>query len=399
MAIIRFCTSDSDGGIPVRNKIMSFLFLGFLLAMAGWSVLQHGRVSYSYYENRQLAAFPQVTLQTLTDGSAAKALDSYISDHLALREQLLKLDTKLKLSLHMPVVNDIVIAGDTLLPYHAKQLTTYDHEAMQTELSILSLLDSYCKENGIAFLYVAVPEQSSALREKYPAYLADSAYQDRSMQEDFLAGLAERDIAYLDMREALSADWNAYYPKTDHHYNFYGAYETYRQIMLRLQSSGLAVPAVTEVEIAPLHTPFLGSRARKLMGEFQTDDLLYTYTLPSPIPFTRTDCGQPVAASVFDESQSNLYAYYMGGDIAETRICTDRPALLDVLVVGDSFTNALESILYTSFDEMRSLDFRHYTEKSIYAYLDDYHPDVLLLVRDDLSFLLTTGNGALGIGS
>ena len=70
-----------------------------------------------------------------------------------------------------------------------------------------------------------------------------------------------------------------------------------------------------------------------------------------------------------------------------------------MLVVGDSFTNALESILYTSFDEMRSLDFRHYTEKSIYAYLDDYHPDVLLLIRDELSFLLTTGNGALGTGA
>ena len=67
-----------------------------------------------------------------------------------------------------------------------------------------------------------------------------------------------------------------------------------------------------------------------------------------------------------------------------------------MLIAGDSFTNALESILYLSFDEMRSLDFRYYTDGSIFDYLDTYEPDALILVRDDLSLILTQGNGALG---
>ena len=85
--------------------------------------------------------------------------------------------------------------------------------------------------------------------------------------------------------------------------------------------------------------------------------------------------------------------------MAETIIQTNRPELPDVLVVGDSFTNALETILYTSFDEMRSLDFRYYTAGSIYSYLENWQPDVILYVRDDLSYIVTEGNGDLGISA
>lgn len=115
------------------------------------------------------------------------------------------------------------------------------------------------------------------------------------------------------------------------------------------------------------------------------------------MPFERYDNGNPVEATVFAADRQNMYNYYMGGDVAETVIHTNRPELPDVLVVGDSFTNALETILYTSFDEMRSLDFRHYTEKSIYDYLKEYQPDVILYVRDDLSYIVTDGNGGLGL--
>ena len=156
-------------------------------------------------------------------------------------------------------------------------------------------------------------------------------------------------------------------------------------------------PVTEGLEITPVDSSFLGSRNRKLFGLFQSDDRLYTYTLADPVPFERYDNGNPVEATVFAADRQNMYNYYMGGDVAETVIHTNRPELPDVLVVGDSFTNALETILYTSFDEMRSLDFRHYTEKSIYDYLEEYQPDVILYVRDDLSYIVTDGNGGLGL--
>lgn len=217
------------------------------------------------------------------------------------------------------------------------------------------------------------------------------------MRPDFLSALAQNGIPCLDMAPYLSEDWDRYYSKVDHHYNFYGAYETYSRIIEYLSHEGIKASAVKDLDIRPLETPFLGAYARKLMGTFPSQERLYTYTLPQPIPFRRWNNGYEGAGIVFDEDRSQLYAYYMGGDLGETVICTERPALPNVLIIGDSFTNALECILCASFNEMRSLDFRYYTQRSVCAYLQDYHPDVVLLVRDDVSFLNTDGNGTMGL--
>lgn len=85
----------------------------------------------------------------------------------------------------------------------------------------------------------------------------------------------------------------------------------------------------------------------------------------------------------------------MCGDAAETVIKTNRPELKKVLIVGDSFTNAMETILYLSFDEMRSLDYRYYTEKTLTEYIAEYQPDIVLIARDTSVCLGTDGNGNL----
>ena len=82
----------------------------------------------------------------------------------------------------------------------------------------------------------------------------------------------------------------------------------------------------------------------------------------------------------------------MGGDNAETYIKTYRPELPKILIFGDSFTNPLETLIYTSFDEMMAIDLRH-NKKSIYEYINEFSPDVVLLVRDDTCYLSNDGNG------
>jgi len=77
----------------------------------------------------------------------------------------------------------------------------------------------------------------------------------------------------------------------------------------------------------------------------------------------------------------------MGGDIGETIIQTNRPDLPNILIFGDSFTNALESLLWTNFNETRSLDFRYFTEKTLLEYIDDFHPDIVICMRDEMKYL------------
>ena len=70
----------------------------------------------------------------------------------------------------------------------------------------------------------------------------------------------------------------------------------------------------------------------------------------------------------------------MGGDISETILTTDRSELPSLLVCGSSFTNLAETLLYAGFDEMRSLDPRYYNSMSLPDYVDQYRPEVVLIM-------------------
>ncbi len=102
------------------------------------------------------------------------------------------------------------------------------------------------------------------------------------------------------------------------------------------------------------------------------------------------DNGQEVEPTVLRLPENDTapveYLVYMGGDKGETILRTDRPELPKVLIFGDSFTNALETLLYPSFDEMRSLDLRHYNAKTLWEYIEEYQPDIVLDIRDDSSW-------------
>ena len=117
----------------------------------------------------------------------------------------------------------------------------------------------------------------------------------------------------------------------------------------------------------------------------------------APVPFTRTDNGAPVPATLYelpeDPAAEVTYDVYMGGDKAETILRTDRPELPNLLIFGDSFTNPLETLFYTGFNETRSLDLRYYDQKGILEYLEEYRPDVVICIRDDTAYLSTEGNG------
>ncbi len=190
------------------------------------------------------------------------------------------------------------------------------------------------------------------------------------------------------------------YAQSDHHYTYYGAYVTYQTIMDYIKEEmGLDLFVLSEdtFEIVPLEQSYLGSRNRAIYGMWDGEEPFYMGVQTDPVPFTRYDNGVEVEATVYGEIYGDTvtYDFYMGGDKAETWIQTDRSDLPNLLIFGDSFTNALETMLYASFNETRSLDLRYYTEQGVLDYIAEYQPDVVLCIRDDHSYLAEVGNGVI----
>ena len=379
-------------------------FLAVILAVPAGTLLFSKNNTSAYYENRALAEWPAVTVEGILDGSLAQSLETWYSDHAPGRATLLKIDTFLSMDvLHRPVVNDIVTTQDVLLPFlDYSEYTPAAYEATVDSMAVpFSKLNQHIQDCGGSFYFVGFPEQRIYFEDEFPDYLNNHETEAQTADALFIQALEDQGVRFLNMEDVYDelGRPEEFYSTVDHHYNYYGAYAVYRSIMDTLASDGWDLPVLTEDKIDLVEQPFpyIGSRNRKLYNLWPNTDKAVIGVQKDPVAFTRYDNGELSEKPLFilpeDPVMPTTYNLYMGGDFGETVLETDRPELPDVLIFGDSFTNALETLLYASFDETHILDLRYYTDKSLKDYISDYQPDIVLCVQNDTFYYTTTGNG------
>lgn len=386
---------------------MALLFSGVLLVlMAATILLPKNR--YSYYENRNLSAFPEITAESVLSGQVFDDLETLFCDYAAWRTPALKAVTWADLNVfHRPVVNDIVVTDDALLeqlytmPDTADDIARKAADVAADNAALRDQIEAY----GGHYCYIAVPCQYAYYEDEYPSYLENRSAYTAAELAALNSAMDAQGITHVDMGPIFDSLGHlpAFSSKVDNHYGLLGAYETYRAAVQKLNGDyGLALSFPeegTDVTFSALPNPYMGSRTRKLLGLRGDDEKLLTAAFREDIPFTRLDNWQEVASAVYalpaTEDEALTYGLYMGGDIAETCIRTDRPSLPTALIFGDSFTNAVESLAYYSFDEMRSVDLRHYKTQSISDYIAAYQPDVVICIRDYEALLSRSDNGGL----
>lgn len=387
----------------LSQRAFLLCLLAVLLAVPAGTALYSRKDTTAYYENRSLAELPNLTAEALWTGTLGADLESWYSDHVPGRTTLLKADTAAQLKLlHRPAVNEVVIAGDVLLP-----LLPYEERAAEEYPALAAAaaepfgkLSAHIRACGGTFCYVGIPEQRVYFRDRYPDYLSRHNTEATAGDAAYAEAMAEAGVDFLDMGAVYDAQGHPgeYYSAVDHHYNYYGAYAAYRAVLDHLAEAGWDLPVLTEedLEFRELPNPYIATRNRKLYNLWPNEERAVIGVQRDPVPFTRYDNGQPSDKPLFVLPEADYlpatYNLYMGGDFAETVLETDRPDLPNALIFGDSFTNALETLLYASFNETRILDLRHYGGMSLRAYVDTYRPDIVLCVQNDTFYYLGGGN-------
>ncbi|NLT15083.1 MAG: hypothetical protein GXY05_12150 [Clostridiales bacterium] len=385
------------------NIIFMLFFLGFLFVGMTVTAVKP-KETESIFENRTLASMPVLHRETFLDGSWFSQWETYFKDHAAGRDTLLKASAYIDLFvIKRPVVNDIVITDRNLLTFNGYETVDPVKIADESKASAdnLSALKQHVQDNGGQFYYVAVSGQLAYNGHEYPDFLSSRVEYFSTALDCFKTDMAGRGVNLIDMGEIfddMGHPENVYYA-TDHHLTFEGALLTYQAIMDRINAdNSLCLPVLTaaDITVREVANPFLGSRMRKLFSLISSEEKLKIAVPNQDIPFTRTNNGNPVAPEVYmlpDNTWDPVsYTVYMHGDIAETVIDTNRPELPDVLLVGDSYTNAVECLLYTSFNEMRSIDLRWYDKTSLADYIAAYQPDYVIVLRDYSVLLTLDGN-------
>lgn len=380
-------------------------FLGFLILGMLATVLRRTE-TVSFYENRTLATFPQPSGQSVGNGNFSAQIERYLEDHAALRTTILQGKVCLDMALGRPVVNNIVVTPGPLLPFHSPENVDEKQIAVwaDTMADGLKQINDTVAEYGGYYCYVAVPCQYAYFEDDYPWYLESRAEFSRLSVSLLSRSLEDRGVAFLDTRAAFDALGR---PEklgslVDNHYTMEGAFETYRLVMEKTAAeTGLDFPILgrTDVIFETLPNDYFGSRERRLLGVVSREERPSILRPVKEIPFSRSDGGIPGASEVYafgsSDGQPLNYELYMGGDIANTVIDTHRDELPSILIYGDSFTNALECVAYLSFDEMHSLDLRHYQEMSLEEYIRKLQPEVVICIRDYEALLSPYGNGAI----
>ena len=384
----------------MKRSLVPKLFVGcfcvFLVGVAALTLLLP-KADSSYYENRSLAEVPEFTWESFLSGEYFNDWETYFTDHVALRSYLMKVQTFLQLHvLHQPVVSDVVTDSDVLLGYHGYGTWSMDYavSSAQEEAKEPGDWQAAAEEWGGQVYYLGLPEQYSYFEDRYPDYMENRSFVYQPIEDAMEEALDEVGVPFVSMytryrEEDCPRD---YYFATDHHYTIYGALRAAQEALTTIndtQGFSLYVPQEEDLTFTTLPNSFLGSRNRKLFGLEDKGDLLTVAEYKEAIPFTRSDNGTDSEAFLLTlpatEEETVTYNVFMGGDIGETVIDTHREDLPTAVVIGESFTNALETLLYASFDEVHSIDPRHFTG-DISEYLAELQPEVILIVRDNSAY-------------
>ena len=157
---------------------MALLFSGVLLVlMAATILLPKNR--YSYYENRNLSAFPEITPESVLSGQVFDDLETLFCDYAAWRTPALKAVTWADLNVfRRPVVNETVVTDDVLLPQLYDPAMSDDDIRAQAKLVAEdnAALQKQVESYGGHYCYVAVPCQYVYYEDSYPAYLTNRSH-------------------------------------------------------------------------------------------------------------------------------------------------------------------------------------------------------------------------------
>lgn len=157
--------------------------------------------------------------------------------------------------------------------------------------------------------------------------------------------------------------------QTDHHWNYYGSYIGYSKIIKMLE--GDDVELRKPVRTHTYDTIYNGSLARDNLLRCATEKFtVYEYDLP-PYKTYVNDVEKEygyrslyVSDSDFpNKTYANHYGMYYGDDWAKVVYDFNQPEKENLLILGTSYTNAVNELISSHYNKTYILDYRYYKKQ------------------------------------
>ncbi|QIB70245.1 hypothetical protein Ami103574_13505 [Aminipila butyrica] len=352
--------------------------IGFVLILMGflfWCLLEPDRV-FSGNENRNLQGLPAWSLSAVASGQYMKAFEAYASDHMAVRDEWVKLKNRTDMTMGKKDNGSVYFGAEGYL----FPIESLDQKQLKKNEGYVAAFEKKLAEAGrpLNFSLLIAPTGEVVYRDLLPQY-APTSNQEVLLQQ--LA--ADFGNQLTDPTSQLTAHKGEYlYYRTDHHWTTLGAYYAYRAWAETVQLEPLKRADLKAETVAK---DFYGTTYSKAAGYPVQPDRIETLAPEeetSPAMVIQTAEGEKQFDSLYDASYlstKDKYAYFLSGNNPLTTVAGTAHNGRRMLVIKDSYANCFVPFLTAHFDEIYVADPRYYKESLLKLAEDKQITDVLFL--------------------
>ena len=366
--------------INLKIKLENAVFLGiFLLIIFGGGIKPFILPKQNnYLENRSAEQIPKFSFKEFFNKEFQDKYELALSDQvpLALRMKYLEKDFSLKLKLlyyqskkdfYTNLGYDVFLVKDYLVskPYDLEAKKDYLDRKANNINNIVKNVDNveyylyYIeKDEDINFETGVKPKAYEYLKSKLNSKIKTDSFNISNIKE-----------------------YRNYFYKTDHHWNYKGSYEGYKEVISLLGFDNYLKPIQEKCVTALFH----GSKNVVLgSNNYEEKFCFYLYNLPKYDVYNNID---QKSSFVNDSIKEPAYWKYYGMDKGIITYDFHDINKENILIIGDSFDNAINELIASHFNKTYNVDLRHYKDEEMHEFL------IKKFVKEnDISKVLFIGN-------
>ena len=333
-----------------------------------------------------LAETPALTLDSVTDGSYGKDLETYLADHFPLRDLFVGVHAYWEQVLGLNGNSGVYACDDGYLISAPAKL---DESRARNNVKYLS---EFAESTGLPASVMIVPSAGYVLEDKLPAI--HETYWDDALME-----IAGEKMALLDLRQDFLQDSEGLYYRTDHHLTSLGSYRMY------LQFCGAMGITPEEFSVAESYEGFYGTAYSKSgLWATKPDELeIWKPTNADTYRVTILDGAEKTSDSLyFTDYLQNMdkYPVFLDGNhslvVVENQQNRNGKTLL---ILKDSYAHCFATFAAEHYERIVMVDMRYYRQ-SVRNVVDTYGVTELLCLygaenlatSTDLAWLLPIGS-------
>ena len=376
-----------------RRVLTVIVFILFMIAGFVTVVILPKDDSAAEKENRNLASMPAVSLSSIRSGEFASDFETFLSDNVGYRSTFTDISAEYKNKKGINSFGKIVESNSDLGTGNTNvgRLLVTDDRVMEiytadktAQDEYIDMVDFYAKRlpESINLYSMIMPTQIDFM----PFYSTVGDSEREAI--DYLYDNFNDRVTNINVYDSLKAHFENseyVYFRTDHHWTQLGAYYAYHQMGEAMDFPALYLDEFEENKVEDF-TGYLYSQAQAPYLYDHRDTIEYYKNDVNDIAF---DCvtysyipGEafPYTGKIFDLSKGTTYTMFMGGDQPYIEINSDGLTDRTLVMLKDSYSNALIPWLTCSYSKIIVIDARTF-DQTITDILDSTPVDDFLITN------------------